>query len=124
MPLATGRTQVTWGSNDHGQLAVPNAALSGVAAITAGSFHSLALRSDGSVVAWGRNHVGQTDVPPEARQGVVAVAAGSRHSMVLLGSGRVVAFGRLLGGWSHGHKVVESVQSTQRAVAVLPHSQG
>src|SRR5450756_552750 len=45
---------VAWGDNTSGQITVP-AGLSGVAAIAAGLYHSLALRSDGTVVAWGDN---------------------------------------------------------------------
>ena len=43
---------VAWGYNDYGQTNVP-AGLSGVTAIAAGDYHSLALKSDGTVVAWG-----------------------------------------------------------------------
>src|SRR5450830_1351790 len=50
---------VAWGQNYSGQTAVP-AGLSGVTAIAAGWYHSLALRSDGTVVAWGRNDEGET----------------------------------------------------------------
>ena len=39
------------------------AGLSGVTAIAAGRVHSLALRSDGSVVAWGDNTYGESTVP-------------------------------------------------------------
>lgn len=38
--------------NRYGQLDVPPAALSGVVAIAAGYFHTLALKADGTVVAW------------------------------------------------------------------------
>ena len=46
---------VAWGCfrGDDGQCTVPPTAGSGVAAIAAGAFHSLALTTDGSVVAWG-----------------------------------------------------------------------
>ena len=40
-----------WGDNSEGQATVP-AGLSGVTAIAAGGFHSLALKSDGTVVGW------------------------------------------------------------------------
>ena len=47
---------VAWGCGqgvpDFGQCNVPSG-LSGVTAIAAGSYHSLALKGDGTVVAWG-----------------------------------------------------------------------
>ena len=46
---------VAWGceeNTDYGQCSVPSG-LSGVTAIAAGAYHSLALKSDGTVVAWG-----------------------------------------------------------------------
>jgi len=43
----------------------PSAGLAGVVAISAGSYHSLALRSDGTVVAWGVDSDGLTRIPKE-----------------------------------------------------------
>jgi alpha-tubulin suppressor-like RCC1 family protein len=37
--------------------------LKNVVAIAAGYYHSLALKSDGTVVAWGYNYEGETNVP-------------------------------------------------------------
>jgi alpha-tubulin suppressor-like RCC1 family protein len=68
------------------------AGLSGVTAISAGLGHSLALRSDGTVVAWGRHDEGQTSVPAGLRD-VVAVAGGDAHSLALKKDGTVVAWG-------------------------------
>ena len=53
---------VAWGRNASGQATVPGG-LSGVKAVAAGAFHSLALKSDGTVVAWGWNLGGQSTVP-------------------------------------------------------------
>lgn len=43
--------------------ASPPAGLSGVTAIAAGGLHSLALKSDGTVVAWGLDNYGQVSPP-------------------------------------------------------------
>ena len=62
------------------------------AAIAAGSYHTVVLRTDGSVVAWGDNNYGQTDVPNGLKD-MTAVAAGSRHTVALRTDGSVVAWG-------------------------------
>ena len=82
-----------WGDNCYGQTDVPVAAQSGVTAIAAGDGHTLALRSDGSVVAWGDNGFGQSTVPIQAQNGVTAIAAGFLHSVALKSDGSVVAWG-------------------------------
>jgi alpha-tubulin suppressor-like RCC1 family protein len=102
-----------WGFNGNGQLGngtvtssdVPVAVsgLSGVTAISGGSFHSLALLSNGTVMAWGANNVGQlgngtvTDshvpVAVSGLGGVTAIAAGANHSLALLSNGTVMAWG-------------------------------
>lgn len=84
--------------------------LGGVVAIAAGGFHSLALKSDGTVMAWGRNASGQLGdnscewrgaaVPVKEVGGVgvlnrvIAIAAGSDHSLALKSDGTVWAWGR------------------------------
>jgi alpha-tubulin suppressor-like RCC1 family protein len=61
-------------------------------AIAAGGFHSVALKSDGTVAAWGDNDNGQTRVP-QGLTDVVAIAAGVNHTVALKSDGTVTAWG-------------------------------
>jgi alpha-tubulin suppressor-like RCC1 family protein len=61
--------------------------------IAGGYAHSLALKSDGTVVAWGQNTYGQTTVPT-GLTGVAAIAAGGYHSLALKNDSTVVAWGQ------------------------------
>lgn len=54
---------VGWGYNNYGQTTVP-AGLTGVA-IAAGSAHSLALKSDGSVIGWDTTATARPPSPPD-----------------------------------------------------------
>lgn len=70
---------MVWGRNTYGEKTIP-AGLTGVTAIAAGAFHSLALKSDGTMVGWGYNSGGQTNIPA-GLTGVTAIAAGYSHSL-------------------------------------------
>lgn len=85
------RTVAAWGNNEFGQTAVPER-LDQVKALSAGVWHSLALRNDGSVIAWGLNSSNQSAVPGELRD-VAMVAAGGLHSLALRATGEVVGWG-------------------------------
>ena len=78
---------VAWGSNTKGQTNVPPSATN-VIAVAAGWYHSLALRSDGTVVSWGTI----SNAPVEATN-IVSIAAGAAHSVALRGDGLVIAWG-------------------------------
>ncbi len=82
------------------------ASLSGVTAIAAGGYHSLAVLSDGTVVAWGYNSSGQLGdaasgsgadsaypVPVSSLTNAVSVAAGQYFSLALTASGSVYGWG-------------------------------
>ena len=82
---------VGWASNSYGQITIP-AGLSGVTAIAAGEYYSLALNSDGTVVQWGSRSYGT--VPP-GLSGVTAIAMGAAHSLALKNNGTVVQWGNI-----------------------------
>ena len=97
---ASGGTVVAWGYNGQGQTNVP-AGLSGMTAIAAGDYHTVALKSDGTVVAWGWNDYGQTTVPV-GLSGVTAIAAGHSHTVAIVGTGVV---GPTVTALSTGHNL-------------------
>ena len=82
---------IAWGYNSDGESSVPAGLTNGVA-VAAGDYHSLALKSDGTVAAWGADWYGETNVPAGLKN-VVAVAAGGYHSLALKSDGTVVAWG-------------------------------
>lgn len=128
-------TLVAWGDNSKGQTTgtkttsspyaktanpvfttdTPPVLLSGVIAIAAGDYHTVALKNDGSVVAWGDNAYGQTTVPYGAESRVTAIAAGGTHTMALKKDGTVVAWGnnrsgQVTGIASYGEAIADPVK--------------
>jgi alpha-tubulin suppressor-like RCC1 family protein len=103
-----------WGNNQQGQLGVGSTASSptpavvtgldtGVASVTAGGFHTCALRADGRLSCWGSNEFGQvaapagapatrpTDVDLGAR--ATRIAAGADHTCAIVSDGTVRCWG-------------------------------
>jgi len=132
LALLTNGTLMAWGDDQAGQLGngtfeldsdVPVAVtgLTGVARISAGLAHNLALLTNGTVMAWGLNNQGQLgtgtsgngDLPEPVRNltGVTAVAAGSEHSLALLRGGTVMAWGSNSAG-QLGNNDIEVANST------------
>ncbi|MBN8459340.1 MAG: chitobiase/beta-hexosaminidase C-terminal domain-containing protein [Verrucomicrobia bacterium] len=103
MPVLGTGSVVSWGDNSYGQTAVPPN-LNGVTSVAAGSFNTVALKSDGTVVAWGDIYNGYYDgkwwviTVPEDLTGVLAVAAGYRFAAALKEDGTVVAWGQNVSG--------------------------
>ncbi len=73
-------------------IGAPPSILTGVVAIAAGGYHSLALTGDGTVVGWGADWYGQA-TPPTNLTSVAGIAAGGYHSLALKKDGTVVGWG-------------------------------
>ncbi|MGE0877959.1 MAG: RCC1 domain-containing protein [Acidimicrobiia bacterium] len=143
--LRVDGTVWTFGDNAEGELGqstnvgtqTPNAVpapvsgLSDVTAISAGSFLTLALRSDGTVWSFGRNSRGQLgvntnldDPHPVATQvpglsDITAIAAGADHSLALKSDGTVWSFGNNAFG-QLGRSTNAGVDAANPDAAVVP----
>jgi len=123
LALCADGTLAAWGYNYYGQLGngsttnssvpvlvIQTGVLAGktITALAAGSHHTLALCSDGTLAAWGYNSVGElgdgsttnSSVPVLVTQSgmlagktVTAIAAGGSHSLALCSDGTVAAWG-------------------------------
>ncbi|MDO9035146.1 MAG: hypothetical protein Q7U51_08100 [Methanoregula sp.] len=87
--LKSDGTIQTFNLEEHHEIAQN---LTGIAAISVGYDHVLALRKNGTVVAWGDNTYGQCDVP-DGLAHVTAISAGYWHNLALKDDGTVVAWG-------------------------------
>ncbi len=78
---------MAWGHNGYGQTNVPSAA-DGAIAIDAGSYYSVALKSDGSLVYWGSN-----SWLPTPNSGFTAIGAGGYGKIALRSDGTIESWG-------------------------------
>ncbi len=108
-------TVIGWGSDSYGQLG-NNSALddqstpvavsgtSGIVAIAAGGYHSLALKSDGTLLSWGYDVYGQlgdggtnasqaTPVAVSNTGGIAAITAGFGHSLAVKQNATLLGWG-------------------------------
>lgn len=80
------------GTRFEGQAELKNVSnWANIVAVSAGGYHSLGLKADGTVVATGNREHGQCDV--SGWTDIVAVSAGEAHSIGLRADGTVVATG-------------------------------
>ena len=114
LAIASDGTVWAWGRNASNQLGNPAVigftvtpiqvpGLSNVSQVSGGLGHSLALKSDGSVLGWGANDAGQlgdgstvdreTPVPVVGVTDVTALSAGLGHSVAVKRDGSVWAWG-------------------------------
>jgi alpha-tubulin suppressor-like RCC1 family protein len=121
--LKNDGTVWVWGDNNAGQLGdgltypmfggagypvsssspVQVSGLTGITAIAAGNYHTVALMNNGTVWAWGSNSYGQlgdgtttnrfTPVKISGLTGITAIAAGETHTVALKNDGTVWAWG-------------------------------
>lgn len=113
LALKNDGTVWAWGGNSYaGQLGdgtnvdkttpVQVSGLTDITAITAGDFHSLAIKNDGTLWAWGSNSYGElgvtggnrnAPVQVTAMSGVIGISAGQSHSLILKNDGTVWTWG-------------------------------
>ena len=125
MALRNDGTVWTWGDNGNGQLGVNSTTtyitpvqvvgggqggtyLTGIAAISAGGNHGVALATDGTAWSWGRNERGQCsdnteterDAPVHMQNsggttltGILSVSAGDRYTLFQITGGKVLGVG-------------------------------
>ena len=142
LALRSDGTVWTWGENVYGELGNDTLSgsetpvqvlgsggsgyLTGVVAIAGIGFHSLALRSDGTVWAWGDNGYGQlgdgtttnSETPVQVLgaggsgylTGIVAIAGGMYHSLALRNDGTV---------WTWGYNYYSAPTNSNTPVQVL-----
>jgi len=107
---ATGSPSTNAPYVSTGQVRIGGRVLSNVVSIVAGRNHSLALKTDGTIVTWGENYI------PKGLTNIAAIASGWSSSWALKRDGTVV-------GWQsdpslHGYGQLLSVDHLSNVVAI------
>ena len=89
LTVAGDTSALSQGMSVRSGAVVGPAGLGNVVGIAAGEFHSLAIKSDGTVASWGKSDGGEC-TPPTGLSGVSKVAAGSNYSLALKTDGTLV----------------------------------
>jgi alpha-tubulin suppressor-like RCC1 family protein len=94
LALETNGAVAGAGDDLYGQTDVPGN-LTNAVAVACGFYHSLALKSDGTLVAWGgtESSPDYEGTVPNGVSNVVAIAAGGYHNLVLKSDGTLFAWG-------------------------------
>ena len=111
--LSTG-SLVAWGDDGYGKVSNAPAGTNYIA-VRGAHDHSVALKSDGSVVGWGMNTHGETDIPTAAQSGVIDIRCGYSWTLALKDDGTVVSW-----GWSDkiGYAVNSGTPTTDDILAI------
>ena len=91
LTVAGDTSNLSFGMSVRSGAVVGPAGLGIVVGIAAGEFHSLAIKSDGTVAAWGKSDGGEC-TPPVGLSGVSKIAAGSNYSIALKTDGTLVTW--------------------------------
>ena len=116
LAIKTDGTLWAWGVNYHGRTGLGTATSSQLtpaqvgtatnwAAVSAGSFHSLAIKSDGTLWAWGTNEWGATGLGTDAGEQTTPVQVGTATNWTLVSAGALHSLALAADGtlWSWGN---------------------
>jgi alpha-tubulin suppressor-like RCC1 family protein len=105
---------VGWGWDNYGQTDAPT--LTDFVAIGAGTFHSAAVRANGTVLVWGDTRIVDT---PANLGDAISVSCGDNHAMALKRDGTVFVWGNMTNVPSRLHSVVAISAGFYHNVALI-----